>query len=243
MKTLLLALFATVGLVRADDITLSDGIVLKDAKIVSHTSATVTILDSDGGGTFPMEKLSTDIQKRLGYTAASAADYRQKQVQAAAQGAEYNAYRKALSKYGLFEGRLVPLSVLSAPTMKVRGIGPGTVSDDVGNSLGAGYYCEVFRFVPAHNEYAGPISGGDSAGMTQVGLFTGPQPASNTTVVPDSWVDLGKAFIVGVASPISSDDLTEMVLVSKGTTQDGVPFYEPVSGFSIDVWRRAGSPQ
>ena len=74
----------------AEDITLNNGTVYKDATILKHDAVTATILFSDGGAAVPISDLSPDLQKRLNYDPAQA----QKQL---ALDAQNEARQKALA--------------------------------------------------------------------------------------------------------------------------------------------------
>jgi hypothetical protein len=70
MKFLLFFAVSVIA-VRAADIVTTDGKTYKDATIVKHDAVTATILDSEGGATVPLAKLSPDLQKKLGYDPAA----------------------------------------------------------------------------------------------------------------------------------------------------------------------------
>jgi len=88
---LLLAGVAICTGLRAEDIPLTDGTVYKNATILHHDAATVTILYADGGAAVPISRLPADLQKRLNYDPAAA----QKQL---ASNAAAAAQEKALAQ-------------------------------------------------------------------------------------------------------------------------------------------------
>jgi hypothetical protein len=68
MKRLIITTLFVAGVaLRADDITLTDGRVYKNATIISHTVTSATIETDNGGAIVPLEKLPPDLQKKCGY--------------------------------------------------------------------------------------------------------------------------------------------------------------------------------
>ena len=85
-----MVLLLGIGASYAEDITLQNGKVYKDATILKHDAVTATILYADGGAGVPISQLSPEIQKRLNYDPVAA----QKQMAADAQN---DAQQKALA--------------------------------------------------------------------------------------------------------------------------------------------------
>jgi hypothetical protein len=64
MKSIFL-LFLAVAILRADDITTTDGKVYKNATVLSHTASAVTLTSDSGPATFPLSKLDPGLVKKL----------------------------------------------------------------------------------------------------------------------------------------------------------------------------------
>ena len=93
-KNLFLAcVFLCASAARADDITLTDGTVYKNAKILNHDAVNATILYADGGVTVPISKLPKATQTALGYDPAVA--NAKLQAEAAERQQEYAKRREA----------------------------------------------------------------------------------------------------------------------------------------------------
>src|SRR5437016_1688864 len=102
MHRVVFLLVSTLAFVHADDITLRDGKVYKDAKVLSHDATTITILYAEGGATLPIANLSDDLQKKFGGNSDQASE-----TQASDKGDNWKGYRKAQDKYVLVNGQLV----------------------------------------------------------------------------------------------------------------------------------------
>ena len=98
MKLFLIIFFASALLLHADDITTSDGKVYKGATILKHDAATATILYADGGATLEIAKLSPELQKKLGYDPAKAAEAVKREQDAALSQQLSHARTEALAE-------------------------------------------------------------------------------------------------------------------------------------------------
>ena len=65
-----------------------------------------------------------------------------------------------------------------------------------------------------------------------------PQPAKPQAV----FQQVGKAFLAGIDIPAAKDPVRVEVR-ENGRTAEGIGVFYPVIPFSIDDWRKAGSPQ
>jgi hypothetical protein len=89
------------------DITLSDGSVLKNAKILSTTPVMAAILHSGGVSSVSLDQLPKDVQERLSYSPEKAADYTAQQE---ANRAKYAAEEKEKARLAELEKTRVTLS-------------------------------------------------------------------------------------------------------------------------------------
>ncbi|WP_043585312.1 hypothetical protein [Geminisphaera colitermitum] len=88
------------------DITLADGRVLKNAKILNHTPALAAVLHADGMSSVPLDQLPKDVQERLGYSSEKAASYTAQQE---ATRAKYAAEEKEKARLAELEKTRVTL--------------------------------------------------------------------------------------------------------------------------------------
>jgi len=97
--------------VHADDITLTDGTVYKNATIINHSAVSATIETDKGGAIVPIEKLPKDVQAKLGYDPKAADDVKKQRAEALAEGEKQEALEnlaKAISKAALqARGRII----------------------------------------------------------------------------------------------------------------------------------------
>jgi hypothetical protein len=78
MNPLLILILTSVSLL-AEDITLSDGTVYKEATIISSDPSTAKITHESGVARIPLERLPAPLQQRLGYDPAKAEVFKQEQ--------------------------------------------------------------------------------------------------------------------------------------------------------------------
>jgi len=143
MKRISLIFVLVATLARADDLTLSDGTVYKNAKIISHDAVNATILYADGGITVPIAKLPADQQQKLGYDSAKAADAATPESASDKAAEEWRNYRKALDKYAAIDGKLVDRQSSGVLTLNVKLKNIAEVKDSSGQSLGRGSYADI----------------------------------------------------------------------------------------------------
>ena len=238
MRALLIAtLFPFIlACTRADDITLSDGTVYKNATIVSHSITSATIETDSGGAIVPLEKLPKDIQQKLGYD-PQAADAAIKQRQAASDAglaaeAEDMRYQVAAKKYLCVQGRIVPREVARVVTLKVDAIGQSDANDNEGNALGRGFYCN------------GSVLAQDAVTWIKSGKFfllapslpSGDEPVVEAIAMPPKGSQPPSAYV-------THGNTTYAVQSTVTQTDDGAVVYIPVYSITEDQWRKAGSPQ
>jgi hypothetical protein len=82
-----LLLCASAALAHAEDWTTTDGKVYRNVTVLSHTNATVTVLDSDGGATLDLITLPPELQQRYGMDRTAAVAQKTKDDAEAAQEA------------------------------------------------------------------------------------------------------------------------------------------------------------
>ena len=76
MKTcLFIACFLALVSLRAEDITLRDGTVLKNARVTEATPAFISVTHNAGVAHVMLQDLPADLQKKYGYDPAKAAEY------------------------------------------------------------------------------------------------------------------------------------------------------------------------
>ena len=141
MHRIILILAFTLAFTRADDITLRDGTVYKNAKVIGHDATTVTILYADGGATLPIAKLPDELQKKYGDDSEEAAAEPQSEAD---KSAEWKNYRQAQDKYVVVNGKLVPRNTASIVTLNVKLDHLADVKSASGESLGHGSLVDIY---------------------------------------------------------------------------------------------------
>jgi len=142
---LILALGLNLTFVHAEDITLRDGTIYKEAKIVSHDATKVTILHAEGGTTVPIAKLPDDLQKKLGLDPATAAISTPAADQKEDKAAAWNNYRKAQEKYVALDDKLVTKEASGMVTLNVKLNHLAEAKSSTGESLGRGSFVDIFE--------------------------------------------------------------------------------------------------
>ena len=140
MPRVILILVLALTFVRADDITLRDGKIYKDAKVVSHDAINVTILYADGGATFPIAKLPDDLQKKFGLESGQPTDPQT----GADKALDWSGYRKAQDKYVSVNGQLVARASANVVTLEVKLNHVAEVKNVAGDNLGRGSLVDIY---------------------------------------------------------------------------------------------------
>jgi len=137
-------LVLTLTFVRADDLTLSDGTIYKNAKIVSHDKTNITILYADGGATLPIAKLPADLQKKFGFDSDSTAISDPATDKTEQKKIEWNNYRKALDKYVALNDKLVLRDAAGVVKLNVKLNHVAEIKSSSGEDLGRGSFVDLY---------------------------------------------------------------------------------------------------
>jgi len=180
VNRIILFLVLSTLITRADDITLSDGTVYKDAKIVSHDAVNATILYAEGGVTVPLAKLPAEFQQKYGHDPVSADGAAAAPTAHDQAAEEWRNYRKALDKYAAVNGKLVTREVSGIVTLNVKFNRVAEVKDTAGQSLGRGTYVDIDKEHPAN-------------------------PATPTASMPSDTTIYLKGYILNADKPVKVD--------------------------------------
>jgi hypothetical protein len=157
MSRVILILVLALASARADDITLRDGKIYKDAKIISHDATTITILYADGGATLSIVKLPDDLQKKFGFKSGQASDSQAVTDQAS----DWSGYRKAQDKYVSVNGKLLMRTSANVATLNVKLNRLTEMKSASGDNLGRGSLVDIYEESAPNSATLQPT--GDSA--------------------------------------------------------------------------------
>ena len=212
------------GYCRADDITLNDGTVYKDARVISHSVTSATIETQTGGAIVPMEKLPPDLQKKYGFDPAAAKEASKEReterAKATADLEDQTYYEAALKKYALVGGKLVAAGATGPTELNVKLLQSGDVTMADGRVIPNG--CAVTLYA-----------------QNYVTVSASPDSAPKAVAVGIN--DTGSVAVLTWS--LNTDEVTTVKASKVGVSNLGYPVYAPIGAFTIEQWRAAGRPQ